>query len=251
MQCPNCGAQITVEDQKCSYCGSENEFYKSQRKSLIHFRREFETMQADMLDKSKQAGRKSAVITWIAILVVLNIVALILIGQSYEITSAIKTNKLKNNLTNVKQQLSTYETERDYFSLAAFDRAYNIYNIDELQEYEVVIQMSSRFTRIYQDIMELSDEEYNSYTSDEDTCKYIAEGLTWLYKDLSPEKSYYDVSCYTAVHKAFMQDLVADVHAILVTYCGISPETVERFPAMSEGKRIIALEKGLGIWEEE
>ncbi|MCQ2549390.1 MAG: zinc ribbon domain-containing protein [Lachnospiraceae bacterium] len=251
MKCPNCGAQISVEDQKCPYCDSENEFYKSQRKSFIHFRREFESMKADVLDKTHQASKRSAIITWIAILLVLNIVFLILIGQSYEISSSIKTNKLKKDLTNVKLQVSSYEEERDYFSLAAFDRAYYLYDIKELREYQVAVEMSEKFVWIYEAIMRLQEEEPSYRNSKEEDCKYISEYLTRLYENLSPKNSYYDVSCYTEVHKAFMEDLVADMHALLVAYCEVPAETVERFPTMSEGKRMIALEKGLGIWEEE
>lgn len=41
MKCPGCGSNLTIDDEKCLFCGQENPFAKKHRKEMRHFTKEF------------------------------------------------------------------------------------------------------------------------------------------------------------------------------------------------------------------
>ena len=56
MKCPNCGSNLSIDDERCSFCGADNSFAKKHRSQMRHFTREFNKTKAindDALNKTK------------------------------------------------------------------------------------------------------------------------------------------------------------------------------------------------------
>ncbi len=41
MKCPNCGANLTIDDEVCSFCGVENPYAEKHREEMRKFTRDF------------------------------------------------------------------------------------------------------------------------------------------------------------------------------------------------------------------
>ena len=53
MKCPNCGANLVIDDAVCTFCGTENPYAKQHRKEMRHFTKEFNKTKTSVLGKSR------------------------------------------------------------------------------------------------------------------------------------------------------------------------------------------------------
>ena len=74
MKCPNCGAQLGLEDAACPYCGTANALAAQHQSDMSRYREEYERTQGEVLKNTSAMQRHGS---WLAILVVL-LVALVI-----------------------------------------------------------------------------------------------------------------------------------------------------------------------------
>ena len=77
MKCENCGAPIGLEDKFCAYCGAPNPHFLKHQADMEHYEKEFVKTQTEVMKSTGRMARISSNLIILAILVVLNIIAVV------------------------------------------------------------------------------------------------------------------------------------------------------------------------------
>lgn len=248
MKCPNCGSNLTIDDEKCSFCGETNPFAAKHRREMKHFTREFNRTKVDVMRTSKQLHYWAVKITLIAVLVAVNIAMLFFITNSYDVERFFQARKIEANYKTHAAKLNELEKNRQYIALSQYYNVNKLYYSDRLKEYDSVVQMCNSYSYIYEYIMQIVTEKETEYYTFEDRLEFISEQFDYVYKYCKP-REYSDQEQYKPQHQECMDDLVAQLEDIIQTYFGISDEEMEAFPSLSKARRQILLEEGLKQYE--
>ena len=244
MKCPGCGSNLTIDDEKCLFCGQENPFAKKHRREMRHFTKEFNKTKEEVIQKSSHVNNWAVKITLIAVLVALNLVMLFLIGNTYEIHKYFRAKEILSEYSIHKNELDTMEENREYFKLANYWNDMDLYYCDEFDEYQAVYQVCNSFQYLYGYTMDIFFSEETPYFSIEDRLGYVAEQIEYVYK-YSKKGEYDSEEEYSIQHQACMDDLVADMEAFIQTYYHLTDEEIDSFKELSKARRQILLEEGI------
>lgn len=249
MKCRKCGANLSIDDERCLFCGAENTFAVKHRKEMRHFTKEFHETKAEVMHKSKRLNQWTVKITLIAVLIAASLGLLIFNDNIYSFGRFLNERKINANLDWYKAQLDTLEENRDYIALACFWEDYDLSDCDNLDEYEMVVRCCSSFRFVYQYTMDIATIEETDYYSHEDRAGNAADNVNYVY-EYSKKKEYYDEEQYSRRHQACMNDLVEDMEAFIQTYYGLSDEEIESFSELSDAKRQVLMEEGVKQYEQ-
>lgn len=249
MKCKKCGSNLSIDDERCLFCGAENTFAVKHRKEMRHFTKEFHETTAEVLHKSKRLNQWTVKIMLIAVLIAASLGLFIFNDNIYGFERFLNERKINANLEWYKAQLDTLEENRDYIALACFWEDYELSDCDNLDEYEMVVRCCSSFRYVYQYTMDIVTTEETDYYSHEDRAGYAADNVNYVY-EYSKKKEYYDEDQYSRRHQACMNDLVEDMEALIQTYYGLSDEEMGSFSELSEAKRQVLMEEGVKLYEQ-
>ena len=247
MKCSNCGSSLQIEDSKCPYCGSMNPYFEKHREEMFHFKKDYEKTKEEVIKKSGKVAGMSVKITVIAILVALDILMLFLAGNSWSIMHEIEKGKAERNADIHRMRLEAYEVAFNYDGLAKYYEEYSLYGSDSLEDFDAVYRACSNYAYIYQYIVELGNPD--SYMTDEERIEYICENLDYVYDTMEPKE--YDLpQWYQGKHGEVLKQMKYDLKVLIMTYANVSQEEADAFPDMSDGRRQVAMERGLGLYED-
>lgn len=249
MKCPSCGSNLTIDDEKCLFCGTDNPFAVKHRKEMRHFTKEFNETKEAVMEKSYHVNRWAVKVTLIAILVAANLAVLFFINNIYDFEDFFRERELKNNYAIHKEQLDKMEENRDYIAFACYWTDYNMYSCDVFDEFYLVSQACNSFSYLYQNTMDIVTKEESEYYSHEDRIEHVAEQIEYVYK-YANKRDYVDEEQYKPQHQECLDDLVEDMEAFVQTYYGLTDEQIESFEELSKARRQILLEEGIKQYEQ-
>ena len=247
MKCTNCGSQLNIEDATCSYCGNKNPYFEKHRADMFRFQKDFEETRNQVIKKSGHFAGISVKISIIAILVAVDLLLIFFAANAWSFmnTAAKRDAERKSGLH--REKLEMYEAQRNYIELANYYEEHSLYGSEALEDFEAVYRVCSNYSYIYRYIVEFGKQD--SYHTDEDRLKYVSDNLEYLYQEMEPGE--YDlIECYEGAHGELLEQMKYDLKVLFMTYANITEEEAEKFPTMSEGRRQVALEKGLGLYED-
>ena len=249
MKCPNCGANLTIDDEVCSFCGIESPFAEKHREEMKHFTTDFNRTKSQVLEKTQTHSRFVAKIMLIAIMVVLNLVMWITAANSYEVEEFVLKRRINNNYTEYKAELDKLEEEQNYTGFYVFYYENRLYYSDSFKEYRAAYNVANNYEMLYNYIMELvTENSENSYYKPEQRVEMIAQQIDYLYKYSSPSE-YADMTQYSEKHQEFMDAAVEQMEDIIQVYLNIPGEEMAEFRDLSTARKQIMIEEGLGINE--
>jgi len=243
MKCPNCGANIGLEDVYCTYCGSPNPFAKQHQEQMRQYQQQFEETKAEVEKKANRFANIAVPLTILAILLAALIGAAIFAFSADDIGRTIRT---RQTAANAKEYRSRIEKALDDGDYGLIDYMYNtddLYLVTSsyseypvLMEYEMIFRACRYYASIYDVIGDwIMGQEYRF--SDEwidDTCEYLATDILNLYSIES--KQWFDESCMTQEKLDQVHAIQERVTAMLITYIGFTREETEQIADQSETK---------------
>lgn len=249
MKCPNCGANLTIDDEVCSFCGVENPYAEKHREEMRKFTRDFNRTKSQVLEKTQNHSKFVAKVTLIAVMVVLNLVVWIMAADSYEIEKFIINRRMSANYPVIKSELDKLEEERNFIGFYVYYYENRLDYCDLFEEYHAAYNVSNNYEVVYNYMMELlTEESESSYYTDEKKAEVLAQQRDYLYKYSKP-REYSDMTQYTQKHQVFMDAAVEQVEDLLQTYLLIPKEEMNDFRELSAARKQIMIEEGLGINE--
>lgn len=249
MKCPKCGANLTIDDELCSFCGVENPFAEKHREEMRHFTKDFNRTKSQVLAKTQIHSKFVAKVTLVAIMIILNFIIWIIDMNSYEVEQFLLNSRISKNYIAHKTALDGFEDERNFIGFYVYSYGNSLYRSDLFDEYRAAYDTASRYETIYSEIMDLyTVEDAYEYESDELKVETIAREIEYLYKYAKPGQ-HSDRKKYSEKHQAFIDDAVAQTEQLLHTYLNIPKEEMEQFKNLSTARKQIRIEEGLGINE--
>lgn len=249
MKCPNCGANLTIDDEVCSFCGEENPYAEKHREEMRHFTRDFKRTQSQVLETTRSHSKFVAKITLIAVMVVLNLVLWIMVDESYTVEKFVMNRRISADYLLHKAEMDKLEEERNFIGFYVYYNENRLNYCDLFEEYQAAYNVSNNYEIVYNYMMELlTEESESSYYTDEKKAEMLAQQLDFLYKYSKP-REYSDMTQYSKKHQEFMDAAVTQIEDLLHTYIRIPKEEMDKFRELSIARKQIMLEEGLGINE--
>ena len=247
MKCPTCGANLQIEDEKCSFCGNPNPFAVKHRQDMKHYHQEFQKTKKEVEQKTNRFTFVTVKVTVIIALIVLTIGVSYLKEEGYY---RIEANRIRRDIAKNRQsyaaQMAAYEEEGNWLGLHAFYNAKEIYyDSDSFREYVAVYNAAYNYKGILDYITRgYSDSDY--YNAGE-VSRWLADYLDRFYdceQRISYSGDYYNVS-YAPEHREALACMQEDLDAVLMTYCHLTKEELELLPDYSAAKKQALIEEGL------
>ncbi len=242
MKCSKCGGSMSLEDRNCPYCGAVNEHAAEHIRQMSEFKADYEgTKKQVYFTANKYAG--VAVRAVIAAILSILIVVCILVGiNAYEIEEAFARQNGLRHAQEYTGMLDVYISEKDYESIYVMERKYDLYHYNSpYEEYLTVFNMSSRYVRIYERIMNLYLQE-NEYETPERRINELSRELVEFYEFPEATFRFYEND---GLNSMVYDDMLTEIEALLHTYCGLSQDEVEMLDIMTERQIGNLLEQGL------
>ena len=239
MKCKNCGGNLTLEDVVCHHCEAVNEHAIEHIRQMKRYQKDYEGTKQEVIATTKTYAGITVRVIILAVLIVLMIVCGILSGEAFSIKRDI-TEATRND-EKCKKQIEEYLESRDYYALGIFLETKNIgTNSEGYEDYRGVIITSTQYMYFYDYVMKVvkprEGSDIQSYY------EWIAEQINKFYRVLD-DTDYY---CYVAsddMQYDYILEMEEQMHALLITYCGLSQEQVENLRNMSKAEMTLLIQE--------
>ncbi len=247
MKCKNCGSNLNLLQSACPYCGTVNPHFRSQRENIDRYGKDYARTKEEVVAKSSRFAGYSVRITIIALLAFLNILFLLLGLYSWDIQYWRQEKQVEREADRHRAALEELEANFDYIGFSVYYETHDLYLSDSLEDFTKVQQVCSDYTFLFENLVMLGQED--TYQTDEERLEYIGDRLKYLYDSMEPAE-YEPESYYEGNHGRLIRQLEEDLQLLLITYAGITPGEAAEFAEMSDGRRQVAMERGLGLYED-
>lgn len=244
MRCQSCNAPLSLEDEKCPYCGTPNPDAVKHRQEMKRFSGEFKRTQSSVLRTAGENAQKSMRIIILCIMVILLILSFLFLGFSWNIAYSITKLQAATNSEKYCAMLDQYEEEGDFLSFAALYDQKSLYGADAYEEYRYVYNAASNYTNIFNYITRLLEEEPWEGSHD-DALKYLCQSLDYYYEaaEREPYDYYYEIGAYDQRHLDAVERITEKIENLLQLTFSITEEEMETFREFSPAGKQVFIER--------
>ena len=246
MKCENCGGNLTLEDVVCPHCEAVNPHAIEHIRQMKRYQKDYEGTKEQVYDVTKRYVGVSVRIIVIAVLIVLIILCGILSDEGYSFHRKIKVADAKRNKEEYATIIEDYLENNEYYALYSFFEAHYIeYSTEGYEEYRPLNYALTQYAFFYGDVIRViypySEESLATYPG------RLEGDLATFYK-LYDEEYYLNIFD-NPKHKEDILKIEEQMNALLVAYCGLTPEEAEGLKDMSQAQRMSLLEERI-LYEE-
>lgn len=242
MKCEKCGGNLTLEDVVCPYCETLNEHAVQHIREMNRYKKDFEGTKKEVYTVTKNYVGITVRVIILAVLVVLTIICGLVREEVYSIRRDFIKADSQGKATEYKEIMEQYLADRDYYAFAVFceEKCIGSYK-DNFEEYRGIIYGANYYSYLYDSIMDYLHPYEGGDTRRPVT--QIAEMLNAFYKIFDgKENAYYSISESDRMYEVALE-MQEQVHALLITYCGLTTEDIEQLPDMSDAQRALLIEE--------
>ncbi len=248
MKCEKCGGNLTLEDVVCPYCEALNQHAVEHIREMNRYKKDYEGTKQEVYSATKNYIGVTVRLIIIAVLVVLTVLSGILLGESYSIRRSIVEIKTKSNAKEYTQIMEQYLAERGFYEFSMFCEANEITAYgDILSEYGNIVQVTNQYRYIYDYVMTIANPREGQET--QLYIKWIGEYLDGFYKVYDRERNYLYDKGDVARNLEIADQVQEQIHALLMAYCGLTQEDIDKLPTATSAERLTILEKGINYEE--
>ena len=245
MKCPNCGAQMGLEDVSCPYCNTPNSYAVQHQSDMERYRSEYERTQEQVLQNTSFMQRNGS---WLVILVVLLIALMVGIGllaNSWDIGYSIRESNVNRDIATYNQVMDAYLEQGDYGKFAGYYQSNDLY-LSEDDSYQGIRMASDAYVDLIENVSSIVNPDEYSMSPERvsSTCGYIAGDLIKIY-NTEEQFSYVLDEYLPESHRAYLEDIRNRARAIAIAYLGLTDEDIESIPTLSERKLALIIEEGV------
>ncbi len=245
MNCPHCGAPVTLEQGFCPSCGMPNKQAAQHSRDMAHYNNEFEKTRRGVYGTLKAYKGITARLLVFVIAIVVMIVAFALMNNAYSIHKNRMMKEAKEHGEEIEAQILEYLEYGDYVTLYFYSEHYALTNHSyekdsRFARYYPTLAMARDYSNVYMDLMPIvtSDDPSERRRS----LSSVNDDINYLYKHLyEGDEYFYDYGDLDLSYRT-RDEIEKQTDALLIRYLGFTPEETEAFHSMSEGKRNSLLE---------
>ena len=245
MKCPNCGAQMGLEDAVCPYCKTPNAMAVQHQSDMAHYRDEYERTQAQVLKNTSLLQRHAS---WLAILVFLLIALIVglgLLGNAWDIGYSMREGDVEKTIAADRQVMDAYLEQGDYGKFAGYYEANDI-NLSSDTSYMALHTAAGEYVELLGYVAALNNPNDSAFGPERasDTCAYVADCLNRIYT-LEEQYSYNLDEYLPDSMRVYVEDIRERAGVIAVAYFGLTADDVDNIPNMSTRKLATLIEEGI------
>ncbi len=250
MKCKQCGSPVTLEDEFCPYCGALNIAARQHIEDMKRFNSDYSSTRSEVLGNvAKQTKRHTRIIILIT-LIGLNIVFLALRSQSYDIRYYINQLGTKAKASSYEAKISELEADGKYLEMYYLYSRYNLYDASEtLSSYNMVTDMAWSYNKFKENIYYVNNEKTNSIISNGQALDYAASAIYEFYTNYAYRSRDYFEEYFLENHLNAMEDMKAQIEAILSSYCSFTSEDISKLSDMDKQEILLLIGRRMGIYE--
>lgn len=244
MKCQACNAPLSIEDEKCPYCGTPNPEAIKHRQDMKRFSGEFQRTRSSVLRTASESAQKSMRIVIVCVMIVLLILSFLFLGFSWDIASAVTNWQAAKNSDKYCAMLDQFEEEGDFLSFAAFYDQKSLYGPKEYEQYRHVYTAASNYSSIYGDISTLWEAEHWD-GAHENALEYLCDSLDYHYEYLErePYEWLYETGAYDQRHLDAVDRITEKIENLLQMTFSMTEEEMVEFKNFSSAGKQVFLER--------
>lgn len=137
MKCNYCGANLTLKDETCPYCGHPNEAAKEHIETMRRYQQDYAEVREEVYETTHRFAAKSALSILIVVLVILNVCAAIFLNSGWDIYKAVRHSRFESNKTDYLKTMDTCLADGDYLEFFDFCNSHDFYSEPEFEAYKL------------------------------------------------------------------------------------------------------------------
>lgn len=241
MKCPYCGSPLDLDDNFCSHCGKLNEQVRQHVEDMQRYQTEFTETKEDVYKTTERYKGTSVRVVIIAILLILNVIAAIALGQSYSIIHSINQSESERKYEEYSAILDEYLQNGDYMAFYAFMQEHDIYCYDSKYEsYNYINDVIAQYVYAYEHILGYTNEENYSHDND-----FMMDYINYFYERQNADYYADEKGKESELSQKALADMNWKMERMLITFCNVSAEDAAQFPTYSNAERAYIIEEGL------
>ena len=247
MKCKCCGANITIEDEFCPFCGALNEPARKHIEDMKRYARDYSDTKTEVLRNAEKQSRHHSAVLVIALLVLANVITLAAALNVDDVSYMIEELSVHAHAGEYKKQLDAYEAEGNCLML---NRLYNqkvLYGDDSLREYSSAADVAGNYVRIEGFCHYLNSG--GGYRTKGELIESLSREITDFYYSLSLSSKEYYKDRFTGQHLSFIEDTTEKIELLLRTELGLTKEEIGSLPGMEEQNIMLLIGKKVGYYE--
>lgn len=248
MICNKCGRQIGIEDKKCPYCGTENQFALKHAKNMQNYEKKFDSTGNKVIDTAKKTGRFASKAVIIVILILIIVATMIVSSYNYTDHDGGEDKKREQAARNTTENMTQIEDlleKGQYVEAYEYMKAHGVLDYDAdaykgLKGFGYVADSYCKCIENFEEMVYCSpDPDYfdNFDSHSYGFCLYIDSFYqtydTW--KDSNSCQEY----------REYIYDMEAQLRGVMKVYLGMDDQEIEEFLELSEAKKAVRLEEAL------
>lgn len=244
MRCQSCNAHLSIEDEKCPYCGTPNPEAIRHRQEMKLFSGEFARTRSSVLKTTSETAAKSMRFVIICILAILTILSFVFMANSWSVVSMVSDWKANANREKYFEILDKYEKTDDYLSFVAFYDQNSLYGADAYEEYYYLYNVAYNYRNIYDYTLSLMEEEpYDGYH--ENALKYLCNSVSYFYEYLDSDRYdfYEEAGAYDEVHLQTIERITQKAENLIQLCFSIPEEEMKAFRDFSPAEKQVFIER--------
>ncbi len=240
MNCPHCGAPVTLEQKFCPSCGMPNKQAAQHSRDMAHYNSEFEKTRRGVYGTLKAYKGITARLLVFVIAIIVMIVAFVLMNNSYSIHKNRMIKQAKAHGDEIEAQIADYLKHGDYVTLYHYSDHYALTNHsyekdDRFSKYYPALVMVRDYAGLYADLMSLITPD--DLSDQKRLLSAVNDDISYLYKHLyEGDENFYDYGDPDLSYRT-RDGVEKQADALLIRYLKFTPDEAEAFHSMSEGKR--------------
>ena len=244
MRCHSCNAPLSIEDEKCPYCGTPNPEAIRHRQDMHRFSGEFQRTRSSVLKSASEHAGKSMRIVILCIMILLLVLSFLFLGFSWNIASAVTQWQAAANSETYCTLLDEYEEKGDFLSFAALYDQKSLYGAEAYEQYRFVYTAASSYESIFRYITTLLEEEHWE-EGHENALESLCESLDYYYEyiEREPYDFYYETGAYDERHLDAVSRITEKIENLLQMTFSISEEEMMEFRDFSSAEKQVFIER--------
>lgn len=245
MKCKHCGAEISLEQKFCPYCGAPNDQAQQHASDMEHFRKDYSQTKTDVYTKSKKASGIAVRVVILAILIVATIGTTIYGVQYYSFYRHRISAKSNKNYETYSKVMDQYLRDGQYVEFDRFveNHAIRFYSDGPYEAYNRIRMVCSRYSYVFQELIEFHAEE------DPDSMKFYAdsmqEEIEEYYSDLYNNDNLDEDELKSDPYYEDICKVTDTLDELLMAELDLSPEDAASLRTLSEARRSVLLEDAI------
>ncbi len=244
MKCQACNAPLSIENERCPYCGTLNPEFAGHRRDMKRFTGEFLKTRSSVLKTTTEAAQKSMRIVIVCVMAVLMLLSFFFLSISWDLSYEIQKWQVSSKSEKYKALLDTYEETDDFLAFSALYNENSMYGIEEFEEYDYVQRAASHYESIFLYLTTLMSEEAWE-GQHEDHIRYLCDELDYYYEfiERDPYEHYFEAGAYDQKHLDAVERITEKIENLIQLTFSATEEEMEEFNTFSSAEKQVFIER--------